>query len=45
MEKSNFVIELMNMPLDAALFDLEKRLSSEELAELTDSIIYSVSSP
>jgi hypothetical protein len=44
MEKSNFVIELMNMPVDAALFDLEKRLSSEELGELTDSFIYSVSS-
>jgi hypothetical protein len=30
----------MNILLDAALFDLEKRLSSEELAELTDSLIY-----
>ncbi len=34
----------MNIPLDAALFDLEKRLSSEELAELTVSFIDSVSS-
>jgi len=34
----------MNIPLDAALFDLEKRLSSEELGELTVSSIYSVSS-
>ncbi len=34
----------MNIPLDAALFDLEKRLSSEELPELPVCFIYSVSS-
>jgi len=34
----------MNIPRDAALFDLEKRFSSEELAELTVSFIYSISS-
>jgi hypothetical protein len=34
----------MNILLDAALFDLEKRLWSEELAELTISVIDSVSS-
>jgi hypothetical protein len=34
----------MNIPLDAALFDLEKKFSSEELGELPVSFIYSVSS-
>jgi hypothetical protein len=43
MERSNFVIELMNIPLDAALFD-GGRLLSEELAELTVPYIYSLSS-